>query len=425
VRAGSLGLLLVGYVLLAGDVFANYGLYHPATVLGALLAAAFVVAGAPERPRRALPRWALPGAVALLCAIQVTRAAGWYVLPWADGTVRAAGLAGAVIAIAGAAAGERRERVSFALLVALAIAVRLVAVLGSPSPRIDVWSILQRSAEGLADGENPYVLFFPGVSSEPGAPSEVNPYLPLVNLLALPGYLLAGDVRASMLVADLAAAALLYGLGRARGAAPRDLRWTVLLWAFFPRTPLVLEVAWTEPLVLMLLLGFLYLQEIGKTLTAAVALGLFAASKQYAVLILPLVLLVRRDFKGLALAALVAAAVTLPLALWDFAAFWEDTFRFHWSSPFREDGLTLNALLWDLWGVRLPDWVALTAAGIALPLALWRARGAEGFLHRGACVLLAFLLLSKHAFCNYYYLVCGMLAALVCYGVGEGDRRSS
>ena len=83
------------------------------------------------------------------------------------------------------------------------------------------------------------------------------------------------------------------------------------------------------------------------------ALGLFFAIKQYAVLLAPLAFLLvdarpgpvrrRETLLLLGKAVLLAAALTLPLALWNLPGFLNDVVLFQARQPFRIDSLSYAA----------------------------------------------------------------------------------
>ncbi len=154
------------------------------------------------------------------------------------------------------------------------------------------------------------------------------------------------------------------------------------------------------------------------------ALGLFLASKQYLVFAIPLSVLLLEKFDGrlasswrawiilMLKSGAVAAAVTLPMALWNFRAFWFSTVTVQKVAPFRWDALSY--LVWA--GFNLDSkyttwvWLAFVGAALALVLSFWKARrGPARFAAAMACVYLVFIAFNKQAFCNYYFFVIGCL----------------
>lgn len=121
----------------------------------------------------------------------------------------------------------------------------------------------------------------------------------------------------------------------------------------------------------------------------------------------------RRRFATLAWAAGVAAMLTLPFLLWDVGDFVRSVVVLHLRQPFRDDSLSLLAA-----GVRVLGWppasVPAVLMGLALlgtsALVLWRAPRTTWAVAAGsAFVMLGFVILSKQAFANYYFLIAGLI----------------
>ena len=156
-----------------------------------------------------------------------------------------------------------------------------------------------------------------------------------------------------------------------------------------------------------------------------IALGLLLATKQYMVLAVPITFFLLpagwrwRDWLMLLVkSGVVAAAATLPLALWDFPAFWKSTVTVQELAPFRWDALSY--LVWyGFRGHRVTErstaliWSTL-AAVIALAIALRKApRTPAGFAASLGLILVGFFSFNKQAFCNYYFFAIGTLCAAV------------
>lgn len=328
-------------------------------------------------------------------------------------------------------------RLARALLIPALLAT---AVLGvwiirtNPDPRVDVYLYQQLSPQSLLQGTNPYTITFPNPYAPAEnwvfAPGTVTPdrilfgfpYMPVSLLGVLPGYLL-GDYRYAHLAAILGTAALL-GFCTSRRTGPL----AAALLLTHSRLPWIIEWGWTEPLVGLLLVFAVV--SVGRRTLSWVSMGLFLASKQYLALLVPLVFPrtpaasqranQERSILGLLkspglLALIVASLVTLPLALWDFSAFWRSAAALQFAQPYRPDALSLPALLNDLFGYRPPNWIPLVVTfGVSLYLARHMPRTPSGLARALAIALPLLFILSKQAFANYYYLVavawCAMLA---------------
>jgi hypothetical protein len=296
----------------------------------------------------------------------------------------------------------------------------------SPAPHIDVFMMQKEAVAGLLRGVNPYELTFSNIYDAIGtaafyAPSMVAGdrlnigfhYPPLALLLAVPGELLAGDIRYSLVIALAIAGA---GLTRMNPGTGGFMAAAFLL--FSPRTFFVLEQGWTDCYAIGLLVMVVYCARRAPR-ALPVAIGLMLASKHYMVLIVPLLWLLpwgapwsRRPWLTVGIVVLVAAMCTLPFVLWEPRAFWTSLVTVQFQLPFREDALTFPALIALLTGVRLPSAIGFIAATVATATALrCLARNAAGFAVAVALVCFSFFAFNRQAFCNYYFFVIGALCS--------------
>jgi len=317
-------------------------------------------------------------------------------------------------------------RGTFPAIVVLSGIAAVWMLVASPHPAIDVLDFTRESARALAHGQNPYEdlhlhniyghtrYFGPGFATDQTIDVGLV-YPPMSLLLTSLGQWLAGDSRATLVVAIVLTAVLIDRLGG------RAARLCAILFLTTPRQYFVLEHGWTEPLFVC---GFALLLLLARRRArgTAVVLGALLALKQFAVLLLPLVHLLagelrpRKSLRLLALAVGVAAAIIIPFFLWDPHAYLRSTVLFHLAQPFRADSLNFAALwAWARGGAAPPTTVpTLLCLGAALVVALRRCRPTPaGFAAGSALVLLATLVWSKQAHCNYLYLVVGLLLCAV------------
>ena len=321
-------------------------------------------------------------------------------------------------------------------LIAFAVVVSLTFLKYAKDPGIDVFMFQQMSAEGLLHGENPYAIRYPSLYP-PGTPfygpGVVNadnrldygfPYFPLSLLMVVPAYAAGADSRFAHVFAIAAAAGLM--------VAARPGRRAGLVAILFLTTPMVffiVQQSWTEPL-----LAFTF----SLTMFCALrwrrglpyALGLLFATKQYTVLMVPLVWLlldeprtVKKLVVLLAKAAALALAITLPFFLWNPRAFYRAVVAFQFLQPFRLDALSY--LVWihhNYPQLTIERWAPFLSIVPAIAFALWRcARTPAGFAAAVTFVYLIFFAFNKQAFANYYYFV----IATACWSAAaqaEGGR---
>jgi hypothetical protein len=310
-------------------------------------------------------------------------------------------------------------RWAFALFL-LAHAAMTVALLRSTPAHIDVAMFLRDGTVGVLHGHNPYAMTFPdmynpkqtvqfyghGVVTN-GRVTFGFPYLPLALLVAIPGQIL-GDVRYTQLIAMVVTAVILHRL-----ASDRVGRAAAVLAVAAPAAIPVLTGAWTEPTLVALLACLVLALERRRSAFVAVLLGLFLASKQYVVVVIPLLWLIRQLLtrRVILICVGLAAAVTLPFFLIDPAAFWKAIVQYQLIQPFRSDSTSLLVFSVKTFGWP-PPWtygvLPLLGGGLtALALAVRAPRTPSAFAAGVGLTLLVTILLSKQAFMNYYFLVSG------------------
>lgn len=316
----------------------------------------------------------------------------------------------------------RRAEVGFVFVAYfLAMCWMLAATVSPPS---DVILVQQKGAATLLGGMNPYSMQLEniyGYGTSYYAPEhQVGDqlaygfvYPPLSLLLAVPGYVIAGDYRYGALAAITLTAGLvaLARPGRiATGAA--------MLILFAPVTQLVLFWGWSESFVVVTLAATAYL-AVRSSASTPIALGLLVAIKQYSapVLLIGYVLLrTLRRRVGPTRMVLVpvgfALATVIPFAAWDPQALVQSAITSHLFQPFRLDALTIPALL-ARFQLPVPPTVLSFVLGALTLAVLVRVapRTVAGFCYTTAVSFTVFFLFSKGAFMNYYFFV---LVALAC-----------
>lgn len=320
-------------------------------------------------------------------------------------------------------------RARFLLLLVCFAVMGVAIVRASPRPWVDVWIVQQGAAQALREGANPYSVSYPNIYGNRagkmygpellvGGRLAAFPYPPLTVFTDLPAFLMLGEVRYALLALMLIAG---WALARVGEGASGEL--AALFVLFQPRTFFVLEQSWTEPLVLAcfalaLLLCARWRSGRSGPVLAGAALGLLAASKQgspYLVVPLAFAFPARERGRALLTALAVAAAILAPFAAWDPRGFVRGVVRMQLLVPFREDSLSLPALL----AHRHPgDYGALAFVGLVLGAAvlaacLRRTTDLAQAAAAAAAAWLAVVLFNKQAFCNYYWLDVGLLCASV------------
>ena len=285
-----------------------------------------------------------------------------------------------------------------------------------PQGFVELWhQILPEVVD--ASGRFPIGARYQHIIGDSGTLSVGCPYPPLSVLMAIPGYVLGGDVRYSLLLA--------MGLSAGLIAAARPNRVAALAATFLllmPRALYVLELSWTEPF-LVLTFSLLMFCACRWPKALPYALGLYLSTKQYTVLTLPLLPLLidgphhwRTMGRLLLKAGIVVAVINLPFLFWDIHAFMRSLVLFQLLQSFRTDALSYLVFIHRcVPGFPVPSWIALLPLVVVIPLCLRRVTSSPaGFAAAVTAVHLFFFAFNKQAFCNYYYFV----IATACWGIG-------
>jgi hypothetical protein len=309
--------------------------------------------------------------------------------------------------------------VRWGILLIAGTTIRSLAIVGSPEPIIDVNSWLQNAPRFLLQGENPYATDYPSpYGTERAARFHINDapnprpptYPPLTVLTGLPAILLGLDARWMNVLAEVAAAVLILLAAYRRGRGDLGLLASAL-YLSLPRSAFMIEQAWFEP-QLAALLGLVLLAAPRRPWLAGVALGGFFAGKQYALALLPsLVMGLRRSPRVLWIGLAVAAAVIAPFFAWSPHDFLQIVVTGHLHRPVVYHALTLAALLKNAMGLTVPSMALWGLAAVLLGMLAWKTPPHEK-RRTGlwlAAALLVFCLCHTQGFPNYYYLALYLL----------------
>lgn len=427
---GAIVILGAAAVALGYALQISNGTYHPKALAWLAVAGALCLSGVVTLRSGSFARFGQRPAFFLLLAGLVLQGWVWLVTSGAGSRLGKAAFATVMLAAALLCVGIW-SRASWPKHAAVAVLLASHFLLGAlligrmPDPPIDVHLFHKESLDALLRGINPYTIsvrdiydhsLFYGDGIVSGGRVQIGfPYPPLSLFLSLPGHLLGGDYRYSHLAAmTLAAVLMAYARPGLLGALAAGL------FLFTPRVFYILQWGWTEPYIVLLLSATVFCACRAPKLLPY-ALGLLFAIKQYMLFAAPLVFLLTpapfrwKDLLGLlSRAVLVAALVTLPLALFNVRAFLDDVVFVQFRQPFRADALSYLVWLAQARNTNPPMWLAFAALVPATALALRRsARTPAGFAAAAALVYLSFFAFNKQAFGNYYFFVVGALCAAV------------
>jgi hypothetical protein len=246
-------------------------------------------------------------------------------------------------------ASRRRASTNVRILIAIAVLTGAallpmtleVAHRSSTDPGLHAQSeviVTEEAARALVHGKDPYeVDYLAGpLRARPLGTKTHFPYLPGMLAFGLPralgGSAPLGDAR----IAFAAVTLVLLGLALARHGGEADTKLRIFqLFLVLPTGALLMATGGDDLPVVALMLLALVLAGRGQPLASGLVLGLAAATKQTAWVLLPFLILVARDPSGRpawrrasAGIGVVMAQVILPFLLWHPAEFVEDVVKF-------------------------------------------------------------------------------------------------
>ena len=300
------------------------------------------------------------------------------------------------------------RRIRFPLMIGLVLLSRVFMVYASPRPTIDVWVMLQEGAQCLLQLENTYQKLFTGVYSS--EPFNYYAYPPITIFLTTPFYFIFGDVRWTFIFAELVGAIFIFRLAVRSGLPLNVSKYLTLLFYCIPFMPFVIEQSWTEPLLVWSCILFIYFYQFHRVILSMIFLGVFFASKQYLILVIPLLLKLKFRFRYFWIPVLICMITYGIYLVWDAQSIIHDNVLFHFRSRFRPDALNLSAYLFNNWNIRIPGIVTIILMLFGLILGmLCVPKTTSGFFKAISIVFFITLVVNKHAFCNYYYFLASII----------------
>jgi uncharacterized membrane protein len=196
-----------------------------------------------------------------------------------------------------------------------------------------------------------------------------------------------------------------------------------VLLASLPGWPIVLVLGFTEPLTLVLFtLGLLLWDD--HPLAAALLGGLAVASKQYMLVVAPILLIAayRRDRKFAGVIALAGVATLLPNVLFDADDLIRSTVTNLANLAVRPDGSSIQSLLVNLGSdLQIPLVVTLGVPMLVAGILASVVRSSRDLAIAACLALTVFFLLGSQAFVNYWFLVAGL--AILAFALPDQDQN--
>jgi hypothetical protein len=315
---------------------------------------------------------------------------------------------------------KRDRRMRFGTLLIIALVLRILMVLSSPHPTIDVFTILQEAPRALLTGHNPYNIMYSRVY--PNRVPDYYSYWPVSFLAEVPFIFVFNDPRILLILADLAAATVIYYFARKHEYGEL----LSLLYLFRPNSNFIIEQSYLSSLEFFFLgLAIILLSKIRPKISglriyaAGVVIGLLIGVKAVyilAAIIIILYILEKRKFLTGMLATLFITVV--PFILINPVKFKENTIDIFLKSPGElasipiYNALNINSFFHLFTGKSIPFVVSGAVFSVVLILTIIKSRkstyGIAQMLLSLGFVFLTLYLFFPHSFINYYYVVGGI-----------------
>ncbi len=315
----------------------------------------------------------------------------------------------------------------FWLLILIALFLRLIMIWSSPSPLIDVFGIQKIAPKAIVEGNNPYSLIyhFPWQSE----PLDVYSYGPFNIVLNFPAVLVLNDPRYIQLISELGVALLIYFILKKSHYGSKFSEMLPLIFLFNPRALFILEQAWVDPVLVFLVVLFaFFLFVLERESVAFVVLGLAIATKQYAIFLLPFLLIGGfLKLRNFLLSLGTTVVISLPFLIWNAKDFLRDVVLFNLTiQKSRYDSLSLNTSFHNSTGSDIPKLLVVVLELLALFYLLRiqkRLKGSFVIFNTGVFALFTFLL-YRLAFIHYYYFAGSMIFLSLVFMVYEDRKRT-
>lgn len=308
-------------------------------------------------------------------------------------------------------------RYRFYFLLLLALTVRILIIIASPRPVIDVFTILKEAPLSFLSGQNPYDTVYSPVYL--GVATDYYPYWPASFILQIPFIFLFGDPRILLFLADILSAAGLFFLGRKNYLA----QLLVLIYLFRPNSNFILEQSWTTPLPLLLIILSIIIWENRRELLLGVVLGVMTALQPIYAIFLPFFLLISKSWRKLILGYLTIVAIFVaPFFLWNPGKFLDKTIFVYFKPASLVPtipvhlSLNLSTAFYTFTGWDIPNLLSISFLFIISLIIFYRlwlmkkqATDINQLLLGITIFFYAFYLLFRQAFINYYYFASGLL----------------
>jgi hypothetical protein len=312
----------------------------------------------------------------------------------------------------------------------------VVALLASPNPIIDLWNIHETTADAVLKFRNPYTVEIPNPYPL-HLQNQITPlgihafYLPGIYYLMAPFKYFFGDTRYTSLFALIGTSFLIYLSLRDKF----EFKLRVAITYFFMFSPVnffLLEQGWSDPVVVALLFLFSFCLRKNLLISSSFVLALIFLTKQYAVPVSLVLLLVQKEqlrgkLKVFFFGAIIASFVLGIFSILDFKSFWGSLYGFNFIKdpslksvlvPTRSDSLSFSSWLYAITGNAYKEKIFLLFFGLVCMFSFPKTRKKildTPLLFMSLTYILGLFFFSPYAYFNYYWFSLSLFYFILLY----------
>jgi hypothetical protein len=316
---------------------------------------------------------------------------------------------------------------------ALALVVVALVLPASPKPKIDVFVNSTAAVDHLLDGRNPYSQIYEDIYKGRYDNPIAILYWPAILYVEGFARFTVHDIRGISVLGLFLSVLVGARVAKLAGVSDPLRAALVTAWIVFPVGPFVVEQAWNDPVLIAAFAVLAWALLTRNVAVFAFAIGAAFALKQYAIwgVVLAIVYASRTlGFKATALSVLGAAALfvatIVPFIIWDARELFYNTVWVPAHQSMRTDALSflpiLHGMIADPWPAIINGAAGLGALAVGVS---WILRSPSPRLSDWTSGLVftygLFFLLSKQAFCNYYYLFAFFVWLHVTISIGRAS----
>ncbi len=315
----------------------------------------------------------------------------------------------------------RRKILIIVCLILFCLLTKILIIIASPNPQIDVYDFVMLGTKGLMNGVNPYSLVY--TQMYVGVKPDYFSYGPGIFFFTIPFKVLGLDHRFSFVTTELATSIILLGQAIKIKKGGGSILLLPLIFLFNPITLYINLRGWIDPSIIFLfLLSILAFTSKNKVI-AMFLLGIAISIKQ-TMIFAPLFFYKIYQKKFLLVAFIVSTLIYLPFLIWGQKDFFHDLVYLLLYYPPIHVSLSVNSMFYFFFGKDIPQVFFLFIWISTLFLILKKDNKDIGLIFPGMSLwFFTFYFFNKFTQVNYYYFFNGLII-LCAYASVLGENKT-